>query len=287
MSTKIRLGISPCPNDTYIFHALVHGLVDFPMDIELIMADVEELNARALKGELDVTKLSLGVMPKAQQHYALINSGAALGFGCGPLIVSNNVVHEEELATSNIAIPGAMTTANLLLNLHGGFRGKRIEMIFDAIIPSIVNNQPPLGVIIHEGRFTYAQHGLHLVLDLGQWWEEKYALPLPLGAIAVHRRMPKDIALCVEKAIASSIQYAHAHPQESKSYIQEHAQELAEEVIAAHIATFVNDFSINLGKKGRFAIQSLLEKAHQQEHAKAPTNTTEQLFWQYNDEYCL
>ncbi len=272
MQTPITLGISPCPNDTYIFHALLHGLVDVPFKINYILADVEELNARALTGELHATKLSVGVVPHVLKHYALLRSGGALGFGCGPLLVAREALNEQAQATASIAIPGRMTTAALLLNLHGHFQGPKEEMIFDKVMPNIIQGHNDMGLIIHEGRFTYAEQGLHKILDLGQWWEDSFHAPLPLGAIAVHRHMPREQALALEEAITQSILYARAHPEASADFIAQHAQELSPQVTAAHIATFVNDYSVNLGELGQKAIELLLKKAGtQKEQSKAPT----------------
>ncbi len=261
MQDTITLGISPCPNDTYIFHALLHGLVPVPFNIKYILADVEELNARAVAGELMATKLSVGVLPKVLPRYAVLRSGAALGFGCGPLLIAREPLSPEAQATASIAIPGRMTTANLLLQLHGHFQGQREEMIFDKVMPHVLEGKAHMGLIIHEGRFTYADQGLHKIMDLGEWWEEAFQMPLPLGAITVRRDVPKETALALEKAIAQSIAYARAHPEASANFIRAHAQELSEEVTAAHIATFVNDYSVDLGTLGQKAIELLVNKA--------------------------
>ncbi len=261
MQDTITLGISPCPNDTYIFHALLHGLIDIPFKIQYIMADVEELNARACAGELHATKLSVGVLPKVLPRYAVLRSGGALGFGCGPLLVARKPLHLQEQSIASIAIPGHMTTAALLLNLHGHFQGSRSEMLFDKVMPHVLQGHTDMGLIIHEGRFTYAEQGLHKILDLGQWWESSFQAPLPLGAIVARRDMPLAQARILEKAIAQSILYARAHPQASKDFIRAHAQEISEEVTKAHIETFVNDYSLDLGELGQKAITLLVSKA--------------------------
>ncbi len=261
MKNTITLGISPCPNDTFIFHALLHNLIDIPFKIDCIMADVEELNARACAGELHATKLSVGVLPKVLPHYAVLRSGGALGFGCGPLLVAREPLSLEAQKNATIAIPGHMTTAALLLNLHGHFAGQRHEMIFDAVMPHVLAGKSDMGLIIHEGRFTYEAQGLHKILDLGQWWESAFNAPLPLGAIAVRRDMPREQALALENAITQSIRYAYANPEASAAFIRTHAQELSTEVTAAHIDTFVNEYSLHLGELGEKAISLLLEKA--------------------------
>ncbi len=258
MDNTITLGISPCPNDTYIFHALLHGFVDMPFNIHCIMADVEELNARACAGELDATKVSAGVLPKILHQYAILRSGAALGFGCGPLLVSKKNLSPEERKHASIAIPGHMTTAAMLLQLHGDFAGPRHEMVFDAVMPAVLDGKADMGLIIHEGRFTYAEKGLHKVLDLGQWWEEFHKSPLPLGVITVKRSLPLKTAQALEQGIAKSIAYARHNPEASKQFIASHAQELSEEVTNSHIATYVNDFSYDLGQQGSKALQQLL-----------------------------
>lgn len=168
MKDRVSLGISPCPNDTYIFHALLEGLVPSPCKLDLYMADVEELNNRALAGTSEVTKLSVGVVPEIMDRYALLYSGAALGWGCGPLVVAREPLTEEAMRVARVAVPGRRTTANLLLELHGGFQGPREEMIFDAVIPAVAEGRVECGVIIHEGRFTYGQYGLCRLLDLGE-----------------------------------------------------------------------------------------------------------------------
>ncbi len=260
MQDTLTLGISPCPNDTYIFHALLHGLVPLPFKVHFVLADVEELNARALNGELMATKLSAGVLPKVLPRYAVLRSGGALGFGCGPLLIAREPLSPEKQSTASIAIPGRMTTAALLLQLHGHFQGPREEMIFDAVMPYVQEGKADMGLIIHEGRFTYAEKGLHKILDLGQWWEDTHAAPLPLGLITVRRDVPKSMALALEQAISQSILYAHTHPEASADFIKSHAQELSQEVTAAHIATFVNDYSLDLGSTGQKALELLLSK---------------------------
>lgn len=257
----LSLGISPCPNDTYIFHALVHGLVPLPFGLNLHIADVEELNTLALQGALDASKVSVGVMPLAAYTYALLRTGAALGWGCGPLVVAREALPVEALRALRIAIPGRMTTANLLLDVHGGFDGHRDEMRFDRVMPAVLEGKADAGLVIHEGRFTAASLGLHTVLDLGAWWEASFAMPLPLGVIAVRRDIDQAQARLLEAAIAASLAYAHAHPDAGADFIRHHAQEMAQDITRAHIRTFVNDFSMNLGPQGIRAVQALLMRA--------------------------
>jgi 1,4-dihydroxy-6-naphthoate synthase len=253
------LGISPCPNDTFIFDALIHRRFPSACSVRTHMADVEELNSLARKGVLEITKLSLAAALEVLDHYVLLRSGAALGRGCGPLLVARPGLSPERYAAARIAIPGRMTTANLLLSLNGEFAGQRLEMVFDAVMPAVKNGDADLGVIIHEGRFTYARQGLTLVRDLGEWWESVTRLPLPLGVIAVRRNLGMETALAIEESIRQSLLFARAHPLAGQNFIRSHAQEMDPAVMAAHIDTFVNDFSLSLGPEGQKAVMALLE----------------------------
>jgi len=263
MSTY-SLGISPCPNDTFIFDALINRRVPLPFAVTAHMADVEELNTLACRGALDITKLSLAAALRVLDRYWLLNSGAALGRGCGPLVVARPGLAPEAFSTARIAIPGRLTTANLLLALSSRFHGPRTEMVFDQVMPALLAEKADLGLIIHEGRFTYAEKGLSLVLDLGAWWESHTGLPLPLGVIAVRRDLGEHTALNIQEAIQRSLEYAYAAPEDSKEFIRAHAQEMDEAVMSAHIATFVNDFSRDLGDEGRDAVVTLLRTAQKE-----------------------
>jgi len=265
MSTiTYSLGISPCPNDTFIFDALINRRVPLPFAVTAHMADVEELNTLACRGALDITKLSLAAALRVLDRYRLLNSGAALGRGCGPLVVARPGLAQEAFSTARIAIPGRLTTANLLLSLNDQLHGPRTEMVFDQIMPALLAEKADLGLIIHEGRFTYAEKGLSLVLDLGAWWESHTGLPLPLGVIAVRRDLGERAALDIQEAIQRSLEYAHAAPEDGKEFIRSHAQEMNEAVMSAHIATFVNDFSRDLGDEGRNAVIALLQTAQKE-----------------------
>ena len=257
----LSFGLSPCPNDTYIFHALLHGLVTVPAPLKPHMADVEELNNLARQKALDVTKMSIGATTEIMQDYALMSSGAALGWGCGPLVVARRNLKPEDWRNATVAVPGLLTTANLLLTLHGGFQGPRKEMLFSDVMPAVARGEADMGLIIHEGRFTFERQGLVKLLDLGQWWEAEYSLPLPLGAIAVRRDLPLPVARRVQGAITASLAYANAHPDHSREFIRAHAQEMEESVTRAHIKTFVTDFSLDLGPAGRAAIETLVGRA--------------------------
>lgn len=257
---RIKLGISPCPNDTYIFHALIAGLVPFVGAIDHYMADVEELNRRAKGGGLDVVKVSVATVPYLLDRYFVSKSGGAVGWSCGPIVVAKRMMDEGELSRASVAVPGFLTTANLLLDIHGGFGGKRQEMIFSEIMPAVIGDKVDCGLIIHEGRFVYEKLGLVKIFDTGQWWENMYSAPLPLGAIMISKSLDKSVAFAIEKAITASILYANANPLASVGYIKEHAQEMDEMVIGQHIKTFVNEFSLNLGEKGKLALVHLLEQ---------------------------
>ena len=257
----LRLGFSPCPNDTFIFHALLHGGVPAPLPLQPHIADVDELNTLARQGALDVTKVSLGVVPWIMENYALLSAGAALGWGCGPLVVAREGMPPAAWRTASLAVPGAMTTANLLLTLHGGFHGSRRAMLFSEVMPAVARGEADMGLVIHEGRFTYERLGLVKVLDLGQWWEKEYHLPLPLGAIAVRRDLPHPVALALQEAIAASLARAQAAPEATREFVRAHAQEMEQAVTEAHIKTFVTEFSLDLGTAGRAAINNLVGRA--------------------------
>jgi len=257
----LSLGISPCPNDTFIFHALLFGLVPSPETLQPRLQDVEELNALAIKGELDVTKLSIGVLPFVLDEYVLLRSGGALGFGVGPLLVAREPLRVEDCRNLPIAVPGRFTTANLLLELHGAFQGTKKEMVFDQVMPAVAAKECPCGVIIHEGRFTYQEKGLHKVLDLGEWWEQEYKTPLPLGAIAARRSLGRERIESLEAAICRSLRYARLSPESSRDFVRRYAQEMNEDVIERHIATFVTAFSQDLGSAGEAAVSLLAHKA--------------------------
>jgi 1,4-dihydroxy-6-naphthoate synthase len=260
----LSLGFSPCPNDTFIFHALVHGLVPRPdLEFSVQLADVETLNTLALKGTLDVAKVSCHALGHLRRDYLLLRSGAALGRGCGPLVVSKNFAAMAELAGKRIAIPGRLTTAALLLQLQGGAFAELVIMPFERIMAAVAGNEVDAGVIIHESRFTYSDHGLRQVLDLGQWWEEETGQPIPLGGIVARRSLGPELLGRFEQALRASVAHAFAHPQDSRSYSKVHAQEMADGVIEQHIGLYVNDFSLDLGDEGITAITLLLQRAEE------------------------
>jgi len=266
MSEVWSLGYSPCPNDTFIFFAMARGLIDTGSTrFKVYLADVEELNRKARKCELDITKVSISVLPNVLDDYLLLRAGGAMGRGCGPLVVARESVRMEELLNSTVAIPGKMTTAFLLFQLYGEHSGEFVEMPFDQIMPAVASGKVDAGLIIHEGRFTYPSMGLKLILDLGEWWEEKTGLPLPLGGIVMKRNLGAAAAQKVEEQIRESLKYAQAHGDEAWPYIRSLAQEMEPDVIRQHIDMFVNDFSLDLGREGEEAIRVLLEASARQQ----------------------
>jgi 1,4-dihydroxy-6-naphthoate synthase len=260
----MTLGFSPCPNDTFIFGALATGRLDIPRwKLEITLEDVETLNNLAKKGFLEFTKISVHTFALVAEHYALLRAGAALGRGCGPLVVASTASSMDSLRGEVIAIPGELTTANLLLQLYGEGFNRVQPMPYDTIMPRLQRGEFVAGIIIHEGRFTFHNYGLHPVLDLGAWWEETQDLPVPLGAILVRRDLGSKVAEAVEEAIRHSLLFTRQHPEEIWPYIKMHAQEMEDPVIRQHIDLYVNEYSLQLGEEGSRAITKLLHLAQQ------------------------
>ena len=258
----LTLGFSPCPNDTFIFHALVHGAVeaeDFRFAPRL--EDVETLNRLAADAALDVTKVSYGALPHLLRDYVLLKSGGALGRGCGPLVVAREPLDAAELAGKRIAIPGAHTTANLLLRLFAPSAAPGIERVYSDIIPAVARGEVDAGLIIHESRFTYPQHGLVKVVDLGEWWEGTTGLPIPLGGILARRDLGAGTIRAIDDALRRSVEHAFADPAASRDYVRAHAQEMDGEVTRQHIDLYVNRFSVDVGDEGERAIHELFARA--------------------------
>lgn len=254
----MTLGFSPCPNDTFIFEALVNGKIDTGgLEFEPLLEDVETLNQWALQGKLDITKLSFGVLPLVLNNYALMNSGSALGKGVGPILISTNELSTSKVEDQLIAIPGENTTAHLLFNLKYPGAKNKIFMRYDRI-ENFVAEEKGLGVIIHENRFTYEGKGLKKIIDLGQYWEEQTNIAIPLGGIVIKKNTDKQLQQKVNGLIEESIRFAFAHYPELNGYIRQHSQEMSEDVMIKHIDLYVNDFSINLGEVGRAAVMKLL-----------------------------
>ena len=257
---KITIHISTCPNDTFMFDALIHRRIDTEgLEFEIHLTDIEELNESALQARADVTKCSYAVVPQIADKYQVLNSGSALGRGNGPLLVSKKTFDKANLGGLAVAIPGELTTANLLLrNLFPEITDKR-EMLFSDIIPAVAEGKADAGVLIHEGRFVYGEKGLSLIADLGLEWETRYGgLPLPLGAIAVRRSFPEELKQKIDRLVKKSVEYAFENPKKSYIFIKQHARELDDAVIQSHIGLFVNRYSVDLGKEGRQAVMGLL-----------------------------
>jgi len=260
MKTPVSLGYSPCPNDTYIFYGLTHGKIPLSgVDIGVPeMADVETLNSGALEHRLDITKLSFHALGHVLDEYCVLSAGSALGRGCGPLLVSGAGFDAAGLEEARIAIPGKLTTANLLFRMYAPGAQNLIEIRFDEIMAAVSSGMVDAGVIIHESRFTYVEQGLNCLCDLGAWWEETSGHPIPLGCIAARRTLGKDVIMKIDRAIHDSIIWASEHPRECLSYIQQYAQEMEQQVMQSHIQLYVNEFSRSLGEEGLAAIESFL-----------------------------
>jgi 1,4-dihydroxy-6-naphthoate synthase len=262
MAATLDFGFSPCPNDTFAFHALVAGLVDEPLEVRPIMEDIEALNRRAHDGDLEMTKLSFGALAALGGSYVPLRAGAARGRGVGPLVVAREQLSLEDAAAGPIAIPGRDTTAFLLLRLAAGESlGEVVELRYDEILGAVERGDVRAGRIIHESRFTYRDHGLDRVADLGEWWEGETNMPLPLATICVRSDVDPETRELAERALRASVQYAFDHPDASAAFIREHAQELDADVCRQHIELYVNDFTLDLGDEGAAAIDRLLAVA--------------------------
>ena len=272
---KLSLGFSPCPNDTFIFDALIHHKIDTEgLEFEVEYNDVETLNQKAFNNELDITKLSYHAFAYAVENYELLNAGSALGFGVGPLLITKNQQLAENLAlyagkylpdefkNLRVGIPGKFTTANFLLGLaYPNLINKEI-MVFSDIESAVLDGEVDLGLIIHENRFTYQDRGLYKVQDLGDFWEKATESPIPLGGIVIKRNLPQEIKEKVNRLIHLSVEYAFANPKSGIDYIRSHAQEMEENVMYKHIELYVNQYSSDLGELGRKAVKSMFDKAN-------------------------
>jgi 1,4-dihydroxy-6-naphthoate synthase len=259
---KLSLGFSPCPNDTFIFEALVHGRVDTEgVSFDWFLADVEELNRRAMEGTVDVTKMSFHAYALAASNYLILDSGSALGRNNGPLVVSRHKMYPDELDSALIAIPGKYTTANLLFSIFWPGASRKREYLFSDIPEAVMSGEADAGLIIHETRFTYLSLGLQKVADTGEYWEKMTGIPVPLGGIVVNRSVSEDIAAKVSRSIRRSIEYARADPSASVDFIRRHAREIDSKVTKDHISLYVNEFSLSLGQEGKAAIENLYSVA--------------------------
>lgn len=261
---KITLGFSPCPNDTFIFDALVHHKIDTEgLDFEVVLGDVEELNQKAFNKELDITKLSYHAYGYLTNDYVLLDSGSALGKGCGPLLVQRSDVQRLQLADAKIAIPGKYTTANFLLNIAHPEAVNKKEMLFSDIENAVLTGQVDAGLLIHENRFTYEQKGLKKIIDLGEYWENNIGALIPLGGIVMKRSFDEATIKKINSLIRKSIEYAFKNEGSALPYMQQNAQEMDEKVMMQHVALYVNKYSIDLGEEGRAAVTKMFNLAQQ------------------------
>lgn len=266
MSSKLTIGFSPCPNDTFIFDALVHKKLDTEgLDFDVYLGDVEDLNQKAFNNELDITKISYHAYGYLTNNYVLLNSGSALGKGCGPLLVKESNTTIEQLSDAKIAIPGKYTTANFLLSIAHPEAQNKTELLFSDIENAVISGKVDAGLIIHENRFTYKEKGLEKIIDLGEYWEETTGALIPLGGIIIKRNLPKEIIEKVNRLIRKSIEFAFNNPNEPLSYMKLHSQEMDEEVMRQHVELYVNKYSIDLGTKGKDAISQMFNLAQQKE----------------------
>ncbi len=259
---RLSLGFSPCPNDTCMFDAMVHHKIDTEgLEFLVMMEDVESLNQRAIRHELDISKISFAAYARVWEKYSLLNSGSALGNGVGPLVISRNQFPVSDLTQKMIAIPGLNTTANFLFNIFFLGTKNKVELIFSEIEDAVLSGRVDAGVIIHENRFTYEQKGLKKICDLGELWEKETAEPIPLGGIVVKRNLPEEIKQKIDRIMRRSVEYAFANPGSGYEFVKQHAREMDEDVRRKHIALYVNEYSIDLGEKGRHAVGTLFQKA--------------------------
>lgn len=259
---KLTLAFSPCPNDTFIFDALIHHRIDtLGYEFEVVLADVEQLNQMAFKQQIDITKLSFHALAHITQHYQLLNAGSALGKGCGPLLVTTQENLNKPINDLKTAIPGKYTTANFLLGLAYPELIHKEERIFCDIEDAVLSGEFDAGLIIHENRFTYQAKGLKLIKDLGAFWEEFSGASIPLGAIAIKRKIDDQVKKDIDRLIRRSVEFAFANPELSMPYTREHAQSMDENVMRQHIALYVNNFSVDLGEEGKRSIRLLLDNA--------------------------
>lgn len=280
---KLTLGFSPCPNDTFIFDALIHHKIDTEgLEFEVFYDDVETLNHKAFTGQLDITKLSYHAFAYAAAKYALLDAGSALGFGVGPLLISNfefsisdlekgykndlvssrnNSEIENPKSEIRIGIPGKYTTANFLLSLAFPNATNKQEIVFSGIEDALLSDEIDVGLIIHENRFTYQNRGLKKIIDLGDYWEKQTGCAIPLGGIVINRNLPLNVQHKVNRLVRQSVEYAFANPKSGLEYIRSHAQEMSEDVMYKHIELYVNKYSVDLGTEGRKAIELLFSTA--------------------------
>ncbi|MGB0888511.1 MAG: menaquinone biosynthesis family protein [Vicingaceae bacterium] len=271
---KLTLGFSPCPNDTFIFDALVHHKIDTEgLDFDVYLGDVEDLNNKAFNNELDITKISYHAFGYLTNNYVLLDAGSALGKGCGPLLVKKSKVKSLKLEEVTIAIPGKYTTANFLLSIAHPEAKNKQEMLFSDIENAVVNEDVDAGLIIHENRFTYQEKGLEKIIDLGEYWENTTGALIPLGGIIIKRSLSKETIQKINRLLRKSIEYAFKNPESPLNYMKQHSQEMDEKVMMQHVDLYVNKYSIDLGSEGKNAITQMFNLA--QEKGIIPKLTNE------------
>jgi len=262
---QISLGFSPCPNDTFIFDALLHGKVDTEgLAFIPVIEDVEALNQRAFAGEIAVTKLSYHAFAYLTDRYTLLDAGSALGNNCGPLLIAKAPMDPAAIDAARIAIPGRMTTANFLLSLAFPAARNKQETLFSAIETAVLSGQVDAGLIIHENRFTYEKLGLVKILDLGEYWESTTGLPIPLGGIVVHRDLPPEVQQQINRVLRRSVEYAFEHPADTMPFVRQYSQAMDEAVMKAHIDLYVSHYTVDLGETGRAAVRQMFRIAREQ-----------------------
>jgi 1,4-dihydroxy-6-naphthoate synthase len=260
----LTLGFSPCPNDCFMFDAIVHRRIDLEgLDFDVRMADIEALNSSAFAGDVDITKLSFHAYAYCADDYVLLDAGSALGRNCGPLLISQRPISPEEVAAGDlrIAIPGKYTTANFLLSLAFPRASDKSECLFSDIEWGVLDGRFDAGLIIHENRFTYADRGLKKIIDLGEFWESETGAAIPLGGIVISRRLPADVRQRVNRVMRRSVEYAFANRDASLPFVRANAQAMSDEVMYKHIDLYVNEYSVDLGVDGRRAVEVLFERA--------------------------
>jgi 1,4-dihydroxy-6-naphthoate synthase len=261
---NLSLGFSPCPNDCFMFDAIVNQRIDLEeLTFSVRMEDVEALNKAAFAGGVDVTKLSYHAYAYCADGYVLLDAGSALGRNCGPLLISKRPIAKQDVAAGGlkVAIPGKYTTANFLLGLAFPAARDRTELVFSEIEAAVLADRFDAGLIIHENRFTYEAKGLKKIIDLGEFWERETGAPIPLGGIVIRRSLPDEVKRRVNRVLRRSVEYAFAHRDASLPFVREHAQEMSEEVMYRHIDLYVNEYSIDLGAEGRRAVELLFDRA--------------------------
>jgi 1,4-dihydroxy-6-naphthoate synthase len=264
LNNKLSIGFSPCPNDTFIFDALIHHKIDTEgLDFEVYLGDVEDLNQKAFNNELDITKLSYHAYGYLTENYVLLDAGSALGAGCGPLLITKPTTLNSSLSTLKIAIPGKYTTANFLLSIAHPEATNKVEMLFSDIEEAVLTGKVDAGLIIHENRFTYQQKGLEKIVDLGEYWEQTTGSLIPLGGIVIKRNLPLETIQKANKLLRKSIEYAFENPDAPLAYMQCHAQEMDKKVMMQHVELYVNKYSIDLGIEGKSAITKMFNLAQE------------------------